>query len=113
MNSTNSIGRSWELTKAFLLRIQIIIIVASLITLPIVLLTLVPVFFIMPLFSTSSSPEMVLASVFLIGFLGMILAIVGSTLMMPFWQAIKAVIYYDIRSRQEGLGLRIRDLGLH
>ncbi|MBD2014748.1 DUF975 domain-containing protein [Microcoleus sp. FACHB-53] len=113
MNSTNSIGRSWELTKAFLLRIQIIIIVASLITLPIVLLMLVPVFFIMPLFATSSSPEMVLASVFLIGFLGMILAIVGATLMMPFWQAIKAIIYYDIRTRQEGLGLRIRDLGLH
>lgn len=113
MNSTNSIGRSWELTKAFLLRIQIIIIVASLITLPIVLLTLAPVFFIMPLFSTSSSPDVVLASFFLMGLLGMILAIVGTTLMMPFWQVIKAVIYYDIRTRQEGLGLRIRDLGLH
>lgn len=113
MNSTNSIGRSWELTKAFLVRIQIIILVASLITLPIVLLTLAPIFLIMPLFSTSSSPDMVLASFFLTGFLGMILAIVGTTLMMPFWQAIKAVIYYDIRTRQEGLGLRIRDLGLH
>lgn len=113
MNSTNSIGRSWELTKAFLLRIQVIILVASLITLPILLLTLAPVFFIMPLFSTSSSPDVVLASWFLMGFLGMILAIVGTTLMMPFWQAIKAIIYYDIRSRQEGLGLRIRDMGLH
>lgn len=113
MNSTNSIGRSWELTKAFILRIQIIILVASLITLPIVLLTLAPIFFITPLLSTSSSPDMVLASFFLMGFLGMILAIVGTTLMMPFWQAIKAVIYYDIRTRQEGLGLRIRDLGLH
>lgn len=112
MNSTNSIGRSWELTKAFLIRIQVIIIVAGLITLPIVLLMLAPVFFLMPLFSTSSSPDEVLASFFLTGFLGMILAIVGTTLMMPFWQAIKAVIYYDIRTRQEGLGLRIRDLGL-
>jgi hypothetical protein len=113
MNSTNSIGRSWELTKAFLLRIQVIILVASLITLPIVLVTIAPVFFIIPLLSTSSSPEVVLGSFFLMGLLGMILAIVGTTLMMPFWQAIKAVIYYDIRSRQEGLGLRIRDLGLH
>lgn len=113
MNSTNSIGRSWELTKAFLLRIQVIIVVAGLITLPIVLLTLAPIFFIMPLFSTSSSPEVILASFFLMGLLGIILAIVGTTLMMPFWQAIKAVIYYDIRSRQEGLGLRIRDLSLH
>ncbi|HEY9299952.1 MAG TPA: hypothetical protein VIQ31_27020 [Phormidium sp.] len=113
MNSTNSIGRSWELTKAFILKIQVIIIVAGLITLPIVLLALAPIFFIMPLFSTSSSPEVILASFFLMGFLGMILVIVGATLMMPFWQAIKAIIYYDIRTRQEGLGLRIRDLGLH
>jgi hypothetical protein len=29
--------------------------------------------------------------------------------MMPFWQAIKAVIYYDLRSRREGLGLQVRD----
>lgn len=113
MNSTNSIGRSWELTKPFIIRIQVIILVASLITLPIVLLTLVPVFFLIPFFSTSSSPDMVLASLFLMGLLGIILGIVGSTLMMPFWQGIKAVIYYDIRSRQEGLGLRIRDAGSH
>jgi hypothetical protein len=28
---------------------------------------------------------------------------------MPFWQSIKAVIYYDLRSRREGLGLQLRD----
>ena len=113
MNSTNSIGRSWELTKPFIIRIQVIILVASLITLPIVLLTLVPVFVLISYFSTSSSFDVILASFFLMGLLGIILGIVGTTLMMPFWQAIKGVIYYDIRTRQEGLGLRIRDAGSH
>jgi len=30
-------------------------------------------------------------------------------LVLPFWQAIKAIIYYDLRSRKEGLGLQMRD----
>ncbi len=113
MNSTNSIGRSWELTKPFIIRIQVIILVASLITLPIVLLTLLPIFWLIPFLSTSSSSDLILASFFLISLLGVILGVVGTTLMMPFWQGIKAVIYYDIRTRQEGLGLRIRDAGFH
>lgn len=27
---------------------------------------------------------------------------------MPFWQALKAVLYFDLRSRREGLGLQLR-----
>lgn len=109
MNSTNSLGRSWELTKGFVVRVQTIVIIAGLITLPIVLFTLVPVFFIFSFLMNSSSPDTILVSSFLIVFLGMFLGIVGATFMMPFWQAIKAVIYYDIRNRREGLGLQVRD----
>ncbi|BBD64827.1 hypothetical protein NIES4072_15090 [Nostoc commune NIES-4072] len=41
----------------------------------------------------------------------LILALSFSTgaIILPFWQAIKAVIYYDMRSRREGLGLQLRD----
>jgi hypothetical protein len=109
MNSTNSLGRSWELTKGFVVRVKTIVIIAGLITLPIVLFTLVPVFFIFSFPMNSSSPDTILVSSFLIVFLGMFLGIVGATFMMPFWQAIKAVIYYDIRNRREGLGLQVRD----
>jgi hypothetical protein len=28
---------------------------------------------------------------------------------MPFWQTIKAVIYYDLRTRREGMGLELRE----
>lgn len=113
MNSTNCIGRSWELTKGFVVRVQAIILLAGMITLPIVLITLLPVFLLVQFLATSSSADAILASVFLIGFLGIILGIVGATFMMPFWQAIKAVIYYDIRSRREGLGLQVRDSSSH
>ena len=33
----------------------------------------------------------------------------SGALLTPFWQAMKAIIYYDLRSRKEGLGLQIRD----
>jgi hypothetical protein len=110
MNSTNCIGRSWELTKGFVVRIQLIIFLAGFITLPILILALLPVFFLIaPLTGTSPSPEAILLSIGSIIFWIVILATIGNTFMMPFWQAIKAVIYYDIRSRREGLGLQVRD----
>lgn len=32
------------------------------------------------------------------------------TLVFPIWQTVKAVVYYDLRSRHEGLDLQLRDL---
>ena len=32
----------------------------------------------------------------------------SSALMVPFWQSIKAVVYYDLRIRREGLGAEMR-----
>ena len=37
------------------------------------------------------------------------LSFASGAVVLPFWQAIKAVIYYDLRSRREGLGLKLRD----
>ena len=37
------------------------------------------------------------------------LNIANAALMIPFWQSIKAVIYYDLRSRREGIGLQFKD----
>jgi hypothetical protein len=42
---------------------------------------------------------------------GYVLGLVSGAVFLPFWQAIKAVIYYDLRSRREGLGLQMRDFG--
>ena len=41
----------------------------------------------------------------------MILAVglAGGALLLPFWQAIKAVIYYDLRVRREGFGIELEE----
>jgi hypothetical protein len=36
-----------------------------------------------------------------------ILVQIVQVLVLPFWQSLKAVIYYDLRSRREGLDLRL------
>lgn len=38
------------------------------------------------------------------------LALLSNSLIAPFWQTLKAVVYYDIRSRREGIDLQIRDI---
>ncbi len=37
------------------------------------------------------------------------LTLLSGAVILPFWQAIKAVIYYDLRMRREGMGLKLRD----
>jgi len=40
--------------------------------------------------------------------LGLVLSLVGSIFVLPLWQAVKGVLYYDLRSRREGLDLELR-----
>ncbi len=103
INGGESVARSWDLTKTFIWRIQGIVLVAFIVTFPIVLL-----FSYLPrlLLLSFESGSTAYAIVYLITF---IISLVGGILVMPFWQAIKAVIYYDLRSRREGLGLNLRD----
>lgn len=108
VNASQSVNRSWELTKGFVLRIQAILAVAILITLPIYILTQV----------VAAVIQQSLANVLLRGsttyivvsyIVGYILGLIINIWILPFWQAIKAVIYYDLRSRREGLDLQLRD----
>jgi len=107
-NAAASVGRSWELTKGYVLRIQGIVIVAFLMTLPLQIITQALVFafqIFLTRFFTEDSPT------FLgISFLSSYIISIGSSLfIVPFWQSIKAVIYYDVRNRTEGIGLEISD----
>lgn len=103
-----AIGRSWTLTQGFVLRLQAIFFVAFLITLPISFIVQI----------ASVIVQTVLAAIFpqdsgLFAFIYLIasfaIAFGSGALLIPFWQAIKAVIYYDLRTRKEGLGLEIGD----
>jgi hypothetical protein len=103
INGKQSIDRSWELSKNSAFRIQGVVLITFLITLPILILTsYAPQIFLLQLEPGSSLYWMV----YLVSFIA---SLAGTTLVLPFWQAIKAVVYYDLRSRREGLGMQLRD----
>jgi len=102
INGGESIARSWDLTKTSVLRIQGIVVVAFVVTLPILILF-------------SYLPQLLLLRLergsftYTIGYLiTLLISLVGGVFVMPFWQTIKAVLYYDLRTRREGLGLKLR-----
>jgi hypothetical protein len=128
VQNVNSIPRSWNLTQGNTMRIGVILLVAFLITCPLYLLTLIPAIILavalLPMsmwsgLAASSSTESPPAELLLQMFVGfgivfvvyMVLALLVQILVLPFWQTIKAVIYYDLRSRREGMGLSLDDRG--
>jgi hypothetical protein len=108
VDATSTIGRSWELTQGYVWRILLISFVAFLITIPIqifvqILSTIVQLI-LMPLMQQGSSLAAILMVLLILA-----LSFLSGAVIVPFWQTIKAVIYYDLRSRREGLGLKLRD----
>ena len=107
IDAISTIGRSWELTKGHAWRIVAIIIVTYLITIPIqipltILSTIIQVFLVSLAQQNSNST-------FLPQLVNLIIGLISAALVVPFWQSIKAVVYYDLRSRREGMGLKLRD----
>ena len=107
IGATSAIGRSWQLSKGSVGRILWIFIVGVLVSLPITIVQQI----------LSTIVQSVLTAVlgaksgrfFLVYYLLILpLSFLSNALVTPFWQAIKAIIYYDLRSRKEGLGLQLR-----
>ncbi|BBD66164.1 hypothetical protein NIES4072_01570 [Nostoc commune NIES-4072] len=116
-DDTNSIGaikRSRQLSKGLTWRIIAIILVSFVITLPIQILGWL-------IYSIGFNILIRLISLFLSGtwanenkmFISilplMISILINGTILMPFWQSIKSVVYYDIICCREGFDLKIRD----
>ncbi len=110
VDAITTINRTWDLSKGSALRIQLILLVCYLITLPIFAVVIIPTFFtFLSLVTTTSSPENAIATFFRLFLLSLIVISILGTILAPFWQAVKAVIYYDLRNRREGIGLKLRD----
>ncbi|ABA24407.1 conserved hypothetical protein [Trichormus variabilis ATCC 29413] len=108
IEATSAISRSWELTQGHVWRILLISFVGFLITIPIqivvqIVISILQAVF-LPLISDGNTAFALLYFV-----LVLVLSFSSGALLIPFWQSIKAVIYYDLRSRREGLGLQLRD----
>jgi hypothetical protein len=108
INANSTIKRSWELTKGYVWRILGISFVAWLITLPFSIAVQIVSSIIQVIHTVllrESSPVFTVIYFIVI----MALSFASGAAILPFWQAVKAVVYYDLRTRQEGLGLKLRD----
>lgn len=97
------IGRSWRLTKQAILPVILVVSVAFMVALPILSFTN----YFPSLGLSFLPPNSSLYWVFYLLSLGF--SILGNILVLPLWQCVKAVMYCDLRMRQEGLDLILRD----
>lgn len=113
MSAGDAISRSWKLTKSYEFKIMAIVTVAGLITLPLIGLASIPLIaalLIIPnLIINASSVSPNIGLFFGLIFFSILLFLIVGVFTNPFWQAVKAVIYYDLRTQKEGLGLTLRD----
>jgi hypothetical protein len=114
IGASSAIGRSWELTKGSVGRIQWIVFVGILVSLPRSIIVMqILAMIVLGVFTAAVGG--VESSIFnlvhydLDRYLQILPFSLGSgALVTPLLQAMKAIIYYDLRSRKEGLGLQIR-----
>ena len=108
IGATSAIGRSWELTKGSVGRIQWRVFVGILVSLPITIVVQILTAIVQSVLRAVLGAES--GIFYLVYYLLILLLSFGSgALVTPFWQARKAIIYYDLRSRKEGLGWQIRE----
>jgi MFS family permease len=100
-SARSSIKRSQQLVKTSTQRVLLIITIAFLLTIPINTIGNGSSFIgqIMSSVSTDASTQ---AMGYLLTFVGFLINLVSELFLMPFWQVIKAIIYYDLRNRREG-----------
>lgn len=108
VGAAGSIGRSWQLTQKSAWRVVLILFVTFLITLPLLILVQIVVGVLQGIF-VGVLPDQSSAAASLLLLISYAISFGTNVFMLPLWQAIKAVIYYDLRSRREGLGLQLRD----
>lgn len=108
VTATSTIKRGWQLTKGFGFHLLLIVSIAIMISLPIYSVVQVITGFVR-VFVASVYPANSASFILMYYALTLPLSIASHSILMPFWQSLKAVIYYDLRSRKEGLGLQIRN----
>ncbi|MEN9565144.1 MAG: hypothetical protein RLZZ69_340 [Cyanobacteriota bacterium] len=106
ITATSTISRSWGLTKGSVGRIQLVVFIGFLISVPILLVTNIVSFIFQIIIGAGLENAPSLAAIG--GILSILVAFAGGALMIPFWQSIKAVVYYDLRIRREGMGMKLR-----
>jgi hypothetical protein len=108
VTGSQTIGRVWQLTKGSAWRIVLILIVAGLVTLPLQFLSSIISNMLdksIQGFAPVNTPTYQVLS----ALIGAVVGLLVSIIVLPLWQVIKSVVYYDLRNRREGFGLQLRD----
>ena len=101
VNAQSAIKKSWQFTKGSVLRLQGVFIVAFLLTLPLSLVVnLVSNLGRIILIVWFSQDSAIFIGLYLLLIFG--ISLLSGALIHPFWQALKAVIYYDLRRPHAG-----------
>jgi len=113
IDASQCFGRSWTLTRGSVLRIQGVLLSAYLITAPLFILAGLPLLVLVPPLIQAAETLAIDPTPFILWVLatlgGFVAAmIIVSILVAPLWQAMKAVLYYDLRCRREGLDFGLR-----
>ncbi len=106
-NGLQSVDRSWNLTQGSVRRVLLIASVAFMITVPVLGISNL-----LPSFVMQTIPPGTTLWWSIYGF-SLALGLLSNIIILPFWQSLKAVIYYDLRSRKEGIDLQLRDRHQH
>ena len=111
MMALQSVQRFWSLTKGNVWRVFVVLLITFLITLPISLIaqfiSIIPQGLVLGLLR--DNPEALAIGNALSSLISFAISVLFSVLVLPLWQIIKAAVYYDLRTRQEGFGLNLRD----
>ncbi|MEO1146905.1 MAG: glycerophosphoryl diester phosphodiesterase membrane domain-containing protein [Cyanobacteria bacterium J06638_22] len=110
VTATDAISRSWELTRSNVWRVFLIFTVTTIIAIPLQAVVQVAGTVIQEGLTTIV-PEDSFAFIGLTTILSTIVSLLLGIVLLPLWQSMKAVIYYDLRSRREGIDITLRDLG--
>jgi hypothetical protein len=111
INLITTLCRSWKLTKGYFWKIQLILVVCFFLFLPLEILLYLGVelinFITSRLMAGLISAYPLIDSI-LMQMFSWAITLLNAVMLLPFFQLIKAVVYYNLRLRREGLGLRLR-----
>lgn len=111
MTALQSIERFWSLTKGNIWRVFLVLLITFTITLPLYLIaqfiSIIPQGLVLGLIR--DNPDALVIGNALSTLISYAVGLLLSIVVLPLWQIIKAAVYYDLRTRQEGFGLKLRD----
>lgn len=109
IKATKTLGRSWKLTKGYVGRSFVVFFMATLVTLPVGIIVQITAGILQKILTVTIPANPTDSSFQLLFFIIIYgIGLLINVFLLPFWQALKAIVYYDLRIRREGMGLQLR-----